>query len=109
MTPPKKPKRPPTLSDQLARYYELLTMALTRAPQRSRSVKFSVAKMGDLKGRVVMDEFKIDQDEGEDFPAYKGRVKKELSAMLTVADELNAEVIERQLAATLERNGGDKP
>jgi hypothetical protein len=96
-----KPKRPPTLGDQLAAQHELLMATLSKQPTRgSESVSLKQASIGDLKGRWICDNMSLIRAEDEDYPAFLGRVQASMQSLDRILMLHNADEIKRQLEAS---------
>ena len=104
MSAEETPKRRPTLGDQLERQHEMLMAALAKtAPKGSESVSVKDVTIGDLKGTTVIENLTLVRGDGEDWPAFLGRVTSSLDQLDRALIVHNGTRFERQAEETLAR------
>lgn len=100
-TSERTPAHRPTLSDQNARYYELLMAQATKAPrQGAQSTEWGERTTGPTSGHLYFKSVQLVQREDESDLQFLGRQEDALRQMLAVRDKLNAETETAAQAAT---------
>jgi hypothetical protein len=97
-------KRPPTLSDQLAAYREIIMAQVTKpARSGSQSVTFGKRAVGAKQDELYLKDLTLVQREDEDDMQWLGRTEALLNESDNIEIRFNAGRIERELQATLEK------